>query len=118
MKNYFPLSTHHLFGFRLDSFTILIKALRTVSPFLPFEGLTHAYLMKTCITHNRYLIFFSFEDSDSISAKSAAHMLYLNLAYTFLLFLITGLCNSLASRSFTLILDPVFFYQKLIDHTC
>ena len=48
------------------------------------------------MTHNKYLTFSFFEDNDSISAKSAPQILYLNLAYTFLLlnFLITGLCNS------------------------
>ena len=66
--------------------------------------------MKTSMTHNKYLTFLFLEDNDSISAKSAAQILSLNLAYTFLLlnFLIAGLRNSSASCSFTLIPDPVF----------
>ena len=59
---------------------------------------------------NKYLIFLLFVDSDSISAKSAVQILSLNLTYAFLLlnFSVTGLCNYLASCSFTLILNPVF----------
>ena len=66
------------------------------------------------MTHNKYLTFLFFEDNDPISAKSAAQILSLNLAYTFLLlnFLITGLCSSSASCSFTLIPDPVFLSRK------
>ena len=62
------------------------------------------------MTHNKYLTFLFLEDNDSISAKSAAQILSLNLAYTFLLlnFLIADLRNSSASCSFTLIPDPVF----------
>ena len=62
------------------------------------------------MTHNKYLTFLFLEDNDSISAKSAAQILSLNLAYIFLLlnFLIAGLRNSSASCSFTLIPDPVF----------
>ena len=36
--------------------------------------------MKTCMTHNKYLTFLFFEDSDPISAKSDAQILPLNLA--------------------------------------
>ena len=81
---------------------------------LTFKGLSHAYLVKTSITHSKYLTFLFFEDNDSISAKSAAQILPLNLAYTFLLlnFLITGLCNSPANRSFTLFPDPAFLSKK------
>ena len=72
------------------------------------------------MTHNKYLTFLCFEDSDSITAKSAAQILSLNLAYAFLLLnlLITGLCNSSGSYSYTLIPDPVFFLKKPVDHTC
>ena len=61
--------------------------------------------MKTSMTHNKCLTFLFLEDNDSISARYAAQILSLNLAYTFLLlnFLTTGLCNSLASCSFTII---------------
>ena len=67
------------------------------------------------MTHNKYLTLLFFVDNDSISAKSATQILYLNLAYNFLLldFLMTGLCNSSASRSFTLILDPFFLSKNL-----
>ena len=64
------------------------------------------------MTHNKYLtyLFLFFAGNDSISAKCAAQILSLNLSYTFLLlnFLITGLCNSSASCSFSLIPDPYF----------
>ena len=72
------------------------------------------------MSHNKYLTFLFFEDNDHISAKSAAQILSLNLAKTFLVwnFLIIGLCNSSASCSFTLTPGPVFLLKKLIDHTC
>ena len=35
--------------------------------------------MKTCMTHNKYLTLLFFEDNDSISAKSDAQILPLNL---------------------------------------
>ena len=67
------------------------------------------------MTHNKYLPFLFLEENDSTLVKSAAQILSLNLTYTFLLlnFLITGLYNSLASYSFTLILDPVFLSKHL-----
>ena len=37
LQNSLPWSTHNLFGLRLDSFTIYIKAFRTVLPFLSFN---------------------------------------------------------------------------------
>ena len=63
------------------------------------------------MTHNPYLTFLFLEDNDTTSAKSTAQVLSLNLGYVFLLlnFSVTGLCNSLASCSVTLIL---FSYQK------
>ena len=73
--------------------------------------------------HNKYLTFLFLEHNDLISAKSAAQIISLNLASTFLLlnFLVTGLCNSSASYSFTLTptllvpiaLDPVFLSKNL-----
>ena len=72
---------------------------------LSFKGLTHAYLMKTSMIHNKYLTFLFFEDNDPISAKT----------FPLLNFLITGLFNSSASCSFTLIPDPVFL-SKTLDH--
>ena len=75
------------------------------------------------MTHNKYLKILFFEDNDSISAKSATQILFLNLAYNFLLFnfLVTDLCNSSASYSFTfaptllvaLAPDPVFLSKIL-----
>ena len=67
------------------------------------------------MAHNKYLMLLLFEESDSISAKSAAQILSLNLAYTFLLlnYLITCLCNSSASCPFTLTPDPVFLSKNL-----
>ena len=72
------------------------------------------------MAHYKYLTILFFEESDSISAKSATQILSLSLAYAFLLlnFLITGLCNSSASCSFTLIPDPVFLPKKIIAYTC
>ena len=71
--------------------------LRTVLDILHVEGITQAYLLKTSTSHNKYLNFQFLENNDLISAKSAAHMLSLNVAYAFLLLnsLITGLCNFL-----------------------
>ena len=80
MWNSLPWAGHNLFGLRLDAFTILIIALRTVLPFLSFKGLTYAYLVKTPMTHNKYLTLLFFENNDSISAKSAAQILSLNFA--------------------------------------
>ena len=44
LKNSFPLSTLILFGLRLNSSYIFLKALVIVIPFLSFKGKTHAYL--------------------------------------------------------------------------
>ena len=52
IANFFPWSTHNLFGLRLDSFTILIKAFISNLPFLSFKSLTHAYLVKTSKFNN------------------------------------------------------------------
>ena len=80
LKNYLLRSTYNLLGLRLDLCTILIKAGRTVLPFASLKGLTHAYLMKTFMTHKKYLTFLFLEDNDLISAKSAAQILSFNLA--------------------------------------
>ena len=50
------------------------------NPCVSFEGLTHAYLVKTSIAHNEYLRPWFFKDSDPISAESAAQILSFNLA--------------------------------------
>ena len=81
------------------------------------------------MTHNKYLIFQFLKDNDPISAKSAAQILPLNHAQTFLLlnFLVISLCYSLASFPFTItpsLLLILFSYHKtcrpyykVIDHT-
>ena len=97
-----------------------MKAFITVLPFLSFKGLNHAYLLKISMTYsNKYFTVLFFEDNDSIAAKSASQILSLNLAYTFLLlnFLITGLCNSAGSCSFTLIPDPYLLILFDIHHS-
>ena len=78
-------------------------------------GLTHMYLVKRSLTHNKYLTILFLEDNDSISAKYAAQILSLNLAQTFLHlnFLVTGLYSSSASYSFTLAPDPVSLSKNL-----
>ena len=67
------------------------------------------------MTNNKYLTFLFFENNVPILAKSPAQILSLDLAYTFLLFnfLVTGLCNSSASYSFTLISPPVSLLKTL-----
>ena len=52
-----------------------MKALRTALTYLFFKGLTHAYLVKTSMPHNKYLALLFFVDNDSISAKSVAQIL-------------------------------------------
>ena len=54
--------------------TISITPLRTVLPFLSFKGLTQTYLVKTSMTHNKYLTPQFLEVNDPISAKSAAQI--------------------------------------------
>ena len=84
--------------------------------FLSFKELTQAYLVKTSTSHDKYLKPRFLEDNDTISVKSAAQILSLNLIYSFPLFnfLITGLSNSSASSSLTLTpsISPVFFIKK------
>ena len=67
------------------------------------------------MTNNKYLKILLFEEIDLISTKSAAQILGLNLEKMFLLlnFLITDLCYSSASCSFTLIPDPILFWKNL-----
>ena len=76
------------------------------------------------MTHYKYLRFLFFEDIDSISSKSAAQILSLNLAYTFLLlnfyllvYVILQLVVPLDLFPILLFI-PVFFIKKLIGHTC
>ena len=61
------------------------------------------------------LIVLFLEDNDPIQARSATQMLSLNISKTFLLlnFLITGICISPVSSSFTLAPHPVFMSKTL-----
>ena len=74
----------------------LDKSILNCFTFLLFQCLTHTYLMKASMTHNKYSTILLFEGNNFISAKSAAKILSLNLAQTIVLlnFLITSLCNS------------------------
>ena len=85
LHNYFLWSTHNLFDLCLNSFTISVKSWTTVSAFLSFKGLTHAYLMKTSITHNKYLALHLIEDNDLISFHNSDARTPSNLVQTFLL---------------------------------
>ena len=71
------------------------------------------------MTHNKYLTFLFLEDNDPISARTAAQMLSLNLADTFLIlsFLFTPLSNSSVSCSCTPTLDLISLSNKIIDYT-
>ena len=82
----FPIkfSTHNLFGLWSDSFTIAAKGLRTVLPFSSFKDLAHAYLVKTSMTYNKYLIFLFLGYNNPISSKSTDQILPLSLAESFL----------------------------------
>ena len=80
MHKSIPWSIQNLFGLRLDSLTILIKAFKTVLPYSSIKGLAHSYLVKTSMTHNKYLTFLFFQDNDPISAESAIQILSVNLA--------------------------------------
>ena len=84
-----------------------------MSAFLSFKGLTHAYLGKISVTHNKYLAPWFLEDDNSILAKYAAQILSLNLAQAFLLlnFLITSFCNFGAGS--TLTVAPASFFLPI-----
>ena len=100
-----------LFGLRLNLFTISVQPLRIVLLFLSFKVLSQECLVKTTITHNRNLILWFLEDNGPISAKCDSQILSLSLHTLFpFSFLITGLCSSWTTSSFTLAPDP--------DHTC
>ena len=62
----------------------------TSTIFLTFKCLTQVYLVKTSITHNKYLRFLFLKENDPISVKSAAEILSLNL---FIIFLLLNLLN-------------------------
>ena len=89
----------------------------TIFLLLSFKGLTQAYLVKTYITHHKYMTFLFLENSDPISAKAATQILSLNLTKTLLLlnFLITSLCNSSASSDINLSPVNKNFYQEEIQ---
>ena len=58
-----------------------MKPSRAVLDVLPDKGLTHEYLVKTSIRHNKYLRPQLKGGNDSISAKFAAKILSLNLEH-------------------------------------
>ena len=98
----------------------MIKLLRIVLPFLSFKGLTHPYLVKKPITHDKYLTFLFFEANDSISAKSAAQILSLDLTKTFLFL---NFFNYWFMHFFSYLFiytesRSCFLFRKLKDHTC
>ena len=96
------LSTHILLGVRLDSSMVFWKALVTVIPFLSFKGITHAYLLKLSITHNKDRIPRLNLLLNCLPARSAPQILSIKDECTFLLlnFLINGLCNYSANNLF------------------
>ena len=112
-------SSHNFFALSLDLVTISIKPSKTVLALLPFKGFTRAYLVKTYMTHNKYLTSQFLEEIDPILAKYAVQFLSLNVAYTLLLlkFLIIGLWNCWANNSFTFAFIRYFFPTKRIHHT-
>ena len=94
--------THVLFGFLADCFNFFQNALTILTPLLPFKEITHAYLQKMSITHNKNLNPLLNLLINCISERSAPHISSLNAACTFrfLNFLIMGLCHSSANCSF------------------
>ena len=88
-----------LFGLQLGLSNTFWKALKIVIPFLSFKGITHAYLLKISITHNKRRIPISNLLINCISATSAQQILCIKDEYTFLFsnFLKIGLCNSSAN---------------------
>ena len=71
-------------------------------PFLSFKGITHAYLLKMSITHNKKRIPLLSLINTCIMARSALQILSLKEEYTFcfLNFLIIALCKSSANYWF------------------
>ena len=91
-----PLYTLILFALELDSFNIFWRALVIVLLFLSFIGITHAYLLKISITHNKKWISLLHLLINCISARSAPQILSIKGESVFIFwnFLIIGLCNS------------------------
>ena len=86
-----------LFGLQLGLSNTFWKALKIVIPFLSFKGITHAYLLKISITHNKKQIPLLNLLINCISAISAPQILSLNYEHTFLFsnFLIIASANCL-----------------------
>ena len=76
LLNSLPWSTHILFGF-LPFEIIFQNALTILVPFLSFIGITHTYLLKKPIAHNKYLFPLLCLLSDCILAKSIPQILSL-----------------------------------------
>ena len=104
----------------LDSFTIPIKLWKSVIVFLSFKELTREYLMKTSITHNKYLAPRFIEDIDPTLAIFAAQILSLKSYINFSSFeFFNHWCNSWASTLvtfvLTLLLAPDAFFGSSIS---
>ena len=95
------MSTHILFGLRLDSFILFWKTLEIVTPSLSCNGKTDTYLLKILVTHNNKRIPLL---NLLINYKLARAVLF-----RFSNFLIVGLCNFSASFITT---PPAVFLSK------
>ena len=74
IRKYFLYLYLHLYLFNTS-----IKPQRTVLFGFFFNCLTQVYLVKTTVSHNKYLTLQFLEDDDHISGKSTAQILSLNL---------------------------------------
>ena len=92
------------------------KLIKNCLSFLSFKDLTHAYLVKTSKTYNKYLTYLLLEDNNLISTKSAAQILSLSLAWAFLLFnsLVTG--RVILELAVYLLLLPILFSYVLMSY--
>ena len=90
-----PLPTHILLGLQLDLSEIFWKALVIVIPLSSFRGITHAYLLKISITHNKKRLPLFNLLINCILARSALQISSIkgDCSFIFLNFLIIGLCN-------------------------
>ena len=104
LLNALPLSTHILFDWRLISSKIFLKALVISIALLSFKGITHAYLLKISITHNKNLNPLLNLLINCISSRSTPQILSIKDEYTFrfLNSLIISLHNYSANSLFDL----------------
>ena len=77
--NSLPWLTHILFGFLPKSFKILWNALSIIAPFLSFNGITQAHVLKRSIPHNKNLktlLYFLFHGiSVKLAIKKCANII-------------------------------------------